>query len=196
VYLSAAQWTTISPKKDRFSTFAVEIDILTGRSLTRPVLLRQSDLINDCAEGPHIIKRAEWYYLLTAEGGTEFHHRAMIFRSQNPLGPYEEPPVGINPLVHNSLDDPHVRQTGHADLVQAENGEWWAVMLATRRQVGDTEQLGRETFLVPVDWPEGGWPVLNKGKAVGLTVLSNDLPRVTSGLNWRDDFPTCELLLF
>lgn len=188
VYLSAAQWTTISPKKDRFSTFAVEIDINTGRSLTRPVLLRQSDLINDCAEGPHIYKRGEWYYLLTAEGGTEFHHRAMMFRSRHPLGPYEGPPAGVNPLVNNSPDDPHVRQTGHADLVQAENGDWWAVLLATRRQAGDTEQLGRETFLVPVEWPEGGWPVFNKGQPVGLTVLSNNLPEMTADLEWRDDF--------
>jgi len=112
----------------------------------------------------------------------------MIFRSKHPLGPYEEPPAGVNPLVHNSPDDPHVRQTGHADLVQAENGDWWGVLLATRRQVGNTEQLGRETFFVPVEWPEGGWPTFNNGQAVGLTVLSDDLPQLTTGLDWRDDF--------
>jgi beta-xylosidase len=112
----------------------------------------------------------------------------MIFRSKSPLGPYEEPPPGVNPLVCNSPDDPHVRQTGHADLVQAEDGRWWGVLLATRRQVGVTEQIGRETFLVPVDWPEGGWPVFNKGQPVGLTVLSDDLPRVISASSWRDDF--------
>jgi beta-xylosidase len=114
----------------------------------------------------------------------------MIFRSKSPLGPYEEPPTGVNPLVHNSHDDPHVRQTGHADLVQAENGDWWGVLLATRRQVGNTEQLGRETFLVPVDWPEEGWPTFNRGKAVGLTVLSDALPQLTTRLDWRDDFGT------
>ena len=116
----------------------------------------------------------------------------MIFRSRHPLGPYEEPPPGINPLVHNSPDDPHVRQTGHADLVQAEDGRWWGVLLATRRQLGDTEQVGRETFLVPVDWPEGGWPVFNKGQPVGLTVLSNDLPRANRVGEWRDDFSICK----
>jgi len=119
----------------------------------------------------------------------------MIFRSKQPLGPYEEPPSGVNPLVNNLPDDPHVRQTGHADFVQAENGDWWAVMLATRRQEGNTEQLGRETFLVPVDWSEEGWPILNKGKAVGLTVLSDSLPKMTPGLNWRDEFTECKLHL-
>jgi beta-xylosidase len=119
----------------------------------------------------------------------------MIFRSKSPLGPYEEPPPGINPLVCNTPDDPHVRQTGHADLVEAEDDRWWAVLLATRRQVENTEQLGRETFLVPVDWPEGGWPIFNKGQAVGLTVLSDELPRVISTGEWRDDFLECKYLV-
>lgn len=188
VYLSAVQWTTISPTKDRFSIFAVEIDIKSGRSLTRPVLLRQSNLINDCAEGPHIIKRGRYYYLLTAEGGTEFHHRAMIFRGEHPLGPYHSPPEGVNPLIHNSPEDPDVRQTGHADLVEAADGSWWAVLLATRRQPGNTEQVGRETFLVPVDWPEDGWPRFNHGQPVGLTVLSDMLPPSPPTVPWRDDF--------
>lgn len=61
-------------------------------------------------------------------------------------------------------------------------------MLATRRQVGNTEQLGRETFLVPVEWPEGGWPIFNKKQPVGLTVLSDDLPTITSSSEWSDDF--------
>lgn len=180
-------WTTISPIKDRFSIFACEIDITTGRNLTRPVLLRQSALINECAEGPHIFKKDGWYYLLTAEGGTEYHHRAMIFRGTSPLGPFDPPPPGVNPLVHNAADHPTVRQTGHADLVQAENGDWWAVLLATRRQEGDTEQIGRETFLVPVDWNDG-WPVFNKGEPVGLTVLSDNLPPTPKPSPWRDDF--------
>jgi beta-xylosidase len=188
VYLSAVQWTTMSPTKDRFSIFAVEMDITTGRSLTRPVLLRESDLINDCAEGPHIIKRGRDYYLLTAEGGTEFHHRTMIYRSSSPLGPYSPPPKGVNPLVHNTKDDPHVRQTGHADMVEAADGSWWAVLLASRRQPGKTEQIGRETFLIPVEWPEDGWPRFNRGQPVGLTVMSDKLPPSPAVTPWRDDF--------
>lgn len=152
------------------------------------MLLRQSDLINDCAEGPHIIKRGGYYYLITAEGGTEFHHRTMIYRSDQPLGPYSSPPEGVNPLVHNTKEDPYVRQTGHADLVEAVDGNWWAVLLATRRQPTDTEQVGRETFLVPVDWPEGGWPKFNKGQPVGLTVLSDKLPPSPAVVPWRDGF--------
>ncbi|MGV3540339.1 MAG: family 43 glycosylhydrolase, partial [Rufibacter sp.] len=55
-----------------------------------------------------------------------------------------------------------VSATGHADLVQTQNGDWWAVFLATRPYDGvqDYYNTGRETFLAPVTWKEG-WPVIN-----------------------------------
>jgi xylan 1,4-beta-xylosidase len=40
-------------------------------------------------EGPHIYKYNGYYYLLCAEGGTEFNHSAVIFRSKKVEGPYE-----------------------------------------------------------------------------------------------------------
>src|SRR5690606_36019281 len=38
-------------------------------------------------EAPHIYKINEYYYLLTAEGGTRYHHAATIARSKNLWGP-------------------------------------------------------------------------------------------------------------
>jgi alpha-N-arabinofuranosidase len=52
---------------------------------------------------------------------------------------------------------------GHADLVEAPDGSWWAVLLAMRVYGGYHYPLGRETFLVPVVW-EDGWPVLAPGE--------------------------------
>jgi alpha-N-arabinofuranosidase len=52
--------------------------------------------------------------------------------------------------------------TGHADLVETQHGEWWMVLLAMRPYDGYFYNLGRETFLVPVQW-EDGWPVVSAG---------------------------------
>ena len=54
----------------------------------------------------------------------------------------------------------------HADLVQAADGSWWAVLLAMRTYGGYHYNLGRETFLVPVVW-EDGWPVFAPGVSAG-----------------------------
>ena len=114
------------------------------------------------AEAPHIYKVDGTYYLMAAEGGTEFHHAESIAMSDSVTGPY----VGSkgNPiLTHRHLGRQHpVVGAGHADLVQAADGSWWAVLLAMRTYGGYHYPLGRETFLVPVVW-EDGWPVVAPG---------------------------------
>ncbi len=102
------------------------------------------------------------YYLLAAEGGTEINHAVSVARSSSVTGPYEG--CRSNPvLTHRHLGrTAEIVGTGHADLVQAVDGSWWAVLLAMRRYGGYHYPLGRETFLVPVSW-EDGWPVFNPG---------------------------------
>ena len=114
------------------------------------------------AEAPHIYKVNGYYYLLIAEGGTAHHHAVTIARSKNITGPYEA--NRGNPILthrHLGLDYPIVG-TGHADLVETQNGEWWMVLLAMRPYGGYYYNLGRETFLVPVRW-EDGWPIVSPG---------------------------------
>ncbi len=115
------------------------------------------------AEGPHLYKVDGTYYLLAAEGGTEFHHAVCVARSASVTGPYEG--NRSNPiLTHRHLGrGVDVVGPGHADLVQAADGSWWAVLLAMRTYGGYHYNLGRETFLVPVVW-EDGWPVLAPGE--------------------------------
>jgi len=62
---------------------------------------------------------------------------------------------------------------GHADLVEAADGSWWAVLLGMRPYGGYHYNLGRETFLVPVVW-EDGWPVLAPG--IGRVPADVDVP--------------------
>lgn len=195
MYLGTARRTPITNPITRLVTYYSEIDITSGRNLTPPVMLRESSEANDIAEGPHIFKRQGWYYLLTAEGGTELDHQEWIFRSRSPLGPYEEPPAGGNPIVFNGLHD-QVRQTGHMDMIEGADGRWWAVMLATRPQ-SDSDglvpsQLGRETFLAPVEWSSDGWPTINNGRPISLSVEADSLPPSPAASDWRDDFETGE----
>ena len=118
-------------------------------------------------EGPHIYKKDGYYYLLISEGGTELAHSLTIARSRSIEGPYE--PCPDNPILTNcSLkgQTKSVQGTGHGDFVQAADGSWWITFLAYRQFGGMYHHLGRETFLAPVEWPEGGWPLVNGGEAV------------------------------
>lgn len=113
-------------------------------------------------EGPHLYKREGSWYLLVSEGGTERGHAVSIARGPTPAGPWEGCPS--NPILsHRSTARP-VQNTGHADLVEAADGSWWMVLLGVRPR-GMTpgyHVLGRETFLVPVDWDAAGWPVVGR----------------------------------
>ena len=111
---------------------------------------------------------------MCAEGGTGDWHSEVIFRAKNPMGPWEENPD--NPILtqRTGLDPKRpdiVTSTGHADLVQSKEGDWWAVFLGCRPYEADYYNTGRDTYLLPVAW-KNGWPViLDKGKAVP-TVLA------------------------
>jgi alpha-N-arabinofuranosidase len=121
------------------------------------------------AEGPHIFRRGDYYYLTLAEGGTGTMHAQTVLRARTVTGPYA--PFAGNPILTQRDLPPDRRfpitSTGHADLVDTPNGDWWAVFLATRPYRDDMYNTGRETFLLPVTWTRDGWPViLPSGQAV------------------------------
>lgn len=120
-------------------------------------------------EGPHLFRVGKYYYLMCAEGGTCDWHSEVIFRAKSPMGPWEECPN--NPILtqRTGLDPKRpdiVTSTGHADIVQSKNGDWWAVFLGCRPYEADFYNTGRDTYLLPVTW-KNGWPeILEKGKAM------------------------------
>jgi xylan 1,4-beta-xylosidase len=146
------------------------------------------------AEAPHIYLIDGFYYLMIAEGGTDYHHAVTIARSKEITGPYEVNPG--NPILthrHLGIDYPIVG-TGHADLVQTQDGEWWMVLLAMRPYGGYFYNLGRETFLVPVRW-ENGWPIVSPGS--GRAEFTYHLPNLPEEI-WpteptRDNFDALTL---
>ncbi len=134
-----------------------EIDIATGQKLTPSKILWQGTG-GRYLESPHLYRFGEYYYLVEAEGGTEYGHMANYARSKSIWGPYE--PYPHNPVLTNrNLGGYPLQAAGHGDIVEDAKGNWWFVHLAFR-QIGQYDtfhHLGRETCLVPLNWQEDGW---------------------------------------
>lgn len=144
------------------------------------------------AEGPHIYKVGDWHYLLAAEGGTADQHSQTIYRSRDLQGPYTPGP--FNPILTQRDLPPdradRVEATGHADIIGLDDGTWWGVFLATRPFDGQSTLMGRETFLLPLEWKDG-WPrFLDRQEPVPMVLPAPDLPATPAPAwnRWRDEF--------
>jgi xylan 1,4-beta-xylosidase len=151
-------------------------------------------------EGPHILKKDGYYYLISAEGGTGADHSVVAFRSNKPQGPYvsyEGNPILTQRNLEGERKFP-ITSTGHADLVQLPNGKWWSIFLGTRPYEGDYYNTGRETFLTPVEWKDG-WPILNPGEKEVKYQYPLPLPAQKTGSTYsgnffyKDDFTSAKL---
>jgi len=151
-----------------------EIDITTGRLLT-PLRSISKGLVSDDTEGPHLFKRNGWYYLTMGEGGSRNLHMQTIARARSPWGPFEADPA--NPVIaQHHAQWHHIRSLGHADFLDAADGSSWAVCLGTRHAAyGDFSAIGRETFLMPVEWIDD-WPVVKPEYRYYLQVPMHTLP--------------------
>lgn len=115
-------------------------------------------------EAPHIYKKNGRYYLMCAEGGTGGWHSEVIFVSDKATGPYI--PAPSNPIL-TQRHFPKERKNkvdwaGHADLVLGPDNKYYGVFLAIRPNEKDRVNIGRETFILPVDW-SGEFPVFENG---------------------------------
>lgn len=134
------------------------LDVITDQITGKPALLWPGTG-GAYPEGPHLYKKDGWYYLLISEGGTERCHMITMARSRDIKGPCESCPR--NPVLTNRSWNLGLDSIGHADLVEDQNGHWWAVCLGTRTfGYPQRHNLGRETMLIPVDW-SGNWPVFD-----------------------------------
>ena len=163
-----------------------EIDIKSGKLLSEGQCIWLGFEDRFC-EAPHLYKIKDKYYLIVAEGGTYRGHMVVAARSDKATGPFEGCPH--NPILthrHHVLNE--IQSAGHGDLIEAHDGSWWIVFLATR-QIRRCHHLGRETFLAPVSWSDDGWPIVNNNQAIEIEMVADCLPQH----KWqeeikRDDF--------
>ncbi len=108
-------------------------------------------------EAPHLYWRNGWYYLLTAEGGTNWNHAVTMARSRHLTGPYKlHPDTYI--MSARQRPDCELQRAGHASLVETQTGETYLAYLVGRplRNRGRCT-LGRETAIQKMVWGEDGW---------------------------------------
>lgn len=171
------------PKKYAGRLVLQEYDAV-NKKMTGPVReIYQAEKI--FLEGPHIFKWNGWYYLFSADTGTGEGHGQTIQRSRNIWGPYEmyqadfmertEDGEAYSILTSRHHPDILLQKSGHADLVETPDGEWYIVHLCGRagcernpedvsRFAGERRYpLGRETAIQKMRWTEDDWLVLDCG---------------------------------
>ncbi len=151
-------------------------------------------------EGPHIFKRKGWYYLFCADTGTGEGHGQTVLRSRSVWGPYEmfqadfmerkDDKEAWSILTSRHHPDILLQKSGHCDMVETADGQWYMVHLCGRAGEGknpsDWERtfghprfagerrypLGRETAIQKVAWTEDDWPVLEGGGTTPFAEVS------------------------
>jgi xylan 1,4-beta-xylosidase len=106
-------------------------------------------------EGPKVSRHGDWFYLVTAVGGTAgppTGHMVIAARSRSIHGPWENAPA--NPLVRTQSAAEKWWSRGHATLVEAPDGRWWMMYHGYENGFWT---LGRQTLLDPIEWRPDGW---------------------------------------
>lgn len=133
-----------------------EINIETGEKLSHSKCIWQGSG-GRYLESPHMYKINGGYYLMAAEGGTEYGHMITYAKGDNVWGPFYSYPE--NPVLTNRNKAPFIIQgIGHGDLIE-KNGEWFILCLGFRQihMWQPYHHLGREVFLTPISFGNDGW---------------------------------------
>jgi xylan 1,4-beta-xylosidase len=142
-----------------------EWDAAVGR-LVGPVRNIYRGTPQGLVEGPHLYKRAGWYYLTVAEGGTSYGHAVTMARSRDLPGPYETHPL-LHPITSKDHPDATLQRAGHGQIVETPAGAVYHTHLCSRPLPGTRmSPLGRETALQKCVWADDGWLYLEQGGVV------------------------------
>lgn len=146
-------------------------------------------------EGPKIVRRGEYFYMVTAVGGTAgppTGHMVIMARSRSINGPWENDPQ--NPVIKTWSAEEKWWSRGHATLFEGPGEKWWMIYHGYENGYWT---LGRQTLLEPVSWTDDGWikplgddlssplqkPV-NLGPQAHGQALSDDFSTVRYGTQW------------
>lgn len=142
------------PDENRFSGVDIqEFDVKTGKLIGEPRRVYKGSH-RGFTEGPNVMKHDGRYYLVCAEGGTEFGHCSVILRSDNIFGPYEDYPH--NPVISSAGKDCLLQRAGHMQVIEGMDGRFYMAHLCSR-PIDGFSILGRETAIQNVEWTADGW---------------------------------------
>ena len=141
-------------------------------------------------EGPKILKRGEYYYMVLAEGGTAgppTGHMIVAARSKTIEGPWENSPY--NPIVRTRSAAERWWSKGHGTLVEGLDGRWFIVYHAYENGF---YTLGRQTLLEPIEWTPDGW-FRTTGSDLARPIAMPTRPAGPHGQALSDDFSTSKM---
>ena len=139
-----------------------------------------------CPEGPKVTRRGDWFYLITAVGGTAgppTGHMVIAARARALRGPWENAPN--NPLVRTVSATEKWWSRGHATLVEGPGSAWWMVYHGYENGYWT---LGRQTLLDPVRWTKDGWLEAIGGDLAKPLPMPLSSEAVPHGLALSDNF--------
>lgn len=130
------------------------------------------------AEGAHIEKINDWYYVfLICWPSSGYDGRTvLVYRSRTIDGKYE------GKVAHSS------KGVAQGSVIQTEDGSWWGYLFQ------DNGSVGRCPWLMPVTW-QNDWPVFNGGVSpTSFNIPTNTTPG-TTGVVTSDDFSSSKMKL-
>lgn len=137
-------------------------------------------------EGPKILRRGGYFYMITAVGGTAgppTGHMVIMARSRSIDGPWENDPG--NPIVKTRSETEKWWSRGHASIVEGPGGRWWMIYHGYENGYWT---LGRQTLLEPIEWTPEGWARPLGGDLSGPLAKPVNLPNQVHGMALSDDF--------
>lgn len=164
-YFVNMEWDWREKGNNQFTGILItELDPTSLKPISNPVNVYKGTE-RGLIEGPHILKRNDWYYIIAAEGGTSYEHAVTIARSKNLYGPYETHP-NKHLATSYKVNNAPLQKTGHGSLCEGPNGRWFLATLCGRPLKGTPYcPLGRETAIDEVIWKDD-WPYLKNGTSV------------------------------
>jgi beta-xylosidase len=143
-------------------------------------------------EGPKVMRHGEWFYLITAVGGTAgppTGHMVIAARSRSINGPWEDAPN--NPIVRTWSAREKWWSRGHATLVEGPGRSGWYMVYHGYENGFWT--LGRQTLLDPVEWTGDGWFKARGGDLSRPLPMPARIPGAAHGMKLSDDFASGKL---
>jgi xylan 1,4-beta-xylosidase len=137
-------------------------------------------------EGPKIVRRGDWFYMITAVGGTAgppTGHMVIVARSRTIDGPWQN--YSNNPVIRTESAEEKWWSRGHATLFEGPDERWWMIYHGYENGYWT---LGRQTLLEPVEWTDDGWPRPLGGDLSEPIAKPIDIGEQPNGQPLSDDF--------